>query len=142
VAERDRSQITDSTTLLSDPSDVIRALTRFGDVFDPRTGSILFLGGTRGFRTEPFHPGFLAGVEERAELARRLHRLGQRERLLLFLWYVEGDSASEIAERLGISRVHCYRLRNRALTALASPDAPALARRPYRSQPVREPHTR
>ena len=109
--------------LLREPADVVRALRRFGDFVDPKTGSILFLGGTRRRGGDPFHPAFLTGVEERTELARRLQRLAPRERLLLFLWYVEGWPAARIAERLEISRVHCYRLRNRALRDTVADEA-------------------
>ena len=112
----------DTQALLTETSDVIHALMRFHDGLDPRTGSILFLGGTKTFRSDPFHPGFLTGVEERGELLRRLRRIGSRERLLLFLWYVDGWSASDIAQHLGISRVHCYRLRNRALNDMVAPE--------------------
>lgn len=102
--------------MLDTASDVIRNLLRYRDVFDPKSASILFAGkGTRGFGGEPFRGGFISRFEERTELARRLRRLPSRERALLYLWYVESLPVTEIAVRLGVSRVHCYRLRNRAL---------------------------
>jgi DNA-directed RNA polymerase specialized sigma24 family protein len=104
--------------VLAQPPDVIRALLRYREVVDPRTGSILFLGGGRRYRSDPFHPGFLAGMEERAELVRRLRRIEPRDRLLLFLWYVDGLPVTEIAQRMGISRMQCYRRRDRALKAI------------------------
>jgi DNA-directed RNA polymerase specialized sigma24 family protein len=101
-----------------DRSDIVRALARYGDEAGPRTGSVMFVGGAPPRSREPFHPGVIAGLEERAELARRLRRLGDRDRLLVFLWYVQGWSVPRIAAHLGISRVHCYRVRDRALGAM------------------------
>jgi Homeodomain-like domain-containing protein len=101
-----------------DRSDLVRALARYGDEAGPRTGSVMFVGGAPSRSRDPFHPGVVAGLEERAELARRLRRLDSRDRLLVFLWYVQGWSVPNIAARLGISRVHCYRVRDRALRAM------------------------
>jgi DNA-directed RNA polymerase specialized sigma24 family protein len=78
----------------------------------------MFVGGTPPRSRDPFHPGVIAGLEERAELARRLRRISDRDRLLVFLWYVEGWPVPDIAAHLGISRVHCYRVRDRALGAM------------------------
>ena len=114
------THLREGPTHLRGRADIVRALIRLGDTVDPRSGSILFLGGTRGSAREPFHPAFLNLIEERAELVRRLSALAPRERLLLYLWYVEGWPVERIAERLQISRVHCYRLRNRALRDLVA----------------------
>ena len=85
---------------------------------------MLFAGGKpRGDDPDPFLPGFLSDLDERVELTRRLKRLPDRERLLLFLWYIEGAPVTSISRTLGLSRAHCYRLRNQALRTLAS-DAP------------------
>jgi DNA-directed RNA polymerase specialized sigma24 family protein len=106
--------------LLRCRSDVIRAFGRCRDLDEPRSGSIVHrISSTGGDRSgDPFHPWLLAGLEERAELADRLRRVGPRERRLLFLWYAEGQPVSAIAKTLGISRVHCYRLRDRAIQAM------------------------
>lgn len=80
-----------------------------------------------GHRRDAFHPGLVAGLEERAELAARLRRIGPRERLLLFLWYAEEQPVTAIAQRLGVSRVHCYRLRDRALREMTDGGAPRAA---------------
>jgi DNA-directed RNA polymerase specialized sigma24 family protein len=101
-----------------DRSDLVRALVRYGDEAGPRTGSVMFVGGAPPRSRDPFHPGVIAGLEERAELARRLRRISDRDRLLVFLWYVEGWPVPDIAAHLGISRVHCYRVRDRALGAM------------------------
>lgn len=68
---------------------------------------------------DPFGHGFVAHIDTRAETKRRLASLEPRLRLLLYLWYVEERPVTEIAARLGCSRVHCYRLRDRGLEALA-----------------------
>lgn len=102
------------------PLAVAVALRRYGEVFDPRTGSVI--GVSRGawdWSGDPFRSGFLGAVEERAELVRRMmSRLEPRERLLLILWYVSDMQATVIARQLQVSRVHCYRLRDKALRAL------------------------
>ena len=103
---------------------IIRALAHTRQAVDPRTGSIIFLSGAKSGNKDPFSGAFLAGIEERSELVRRLRLIEPRERLLLFLWYVEGLPVTTIAERLGISRVHCYRLRKRAFEQMTKPDVP------------------
>jgi DNA-directed RNA polymerase specialized sigma24 family protein len=107
------------------PLAVAVALRRYGEVFDPRTGSVIGVSrGGRGWSGDPFRPGFLGAVEERAELVRRmLARLQPRERLLLTLWYVSDLQPTVIARQLQVSRVHCYRLRNKALRALCDVEA-------------------
>src|SRR5919197_644461 len=71
------------------PLAVAVALRRYGELFDPRTGSVIGVSrGGRHWSGDPFQPGFLGAVEERTELARRMTaRLQPRERLLLVLWY-------------------------------------------------------
>lgn len=112
--------ISSKGNLLRSPMDVIRAFWRCRDFDEPRSRSIVRrISSSGGDRSrDPFHPWLLAGLEERAELADRLRRIGPRERRLLFLWYVEGQPVSGIAKTLGISRVHCYRLRDRAFRAM------------------------
>ena len=102
------------------PLAVAVALRRYGEVFDPRTGSVIGVSrGGRHWSGDPFQPGFLGAVEERTELARRMTaRLQPRERLLLVLWYVSDMPPTVIARQLKVSRVHCYRLRDKALRAL------------------------
>ena len=106
--------------LLTDPAQVVRALTSFTDGVRPVSSSVLSVGSRRR-SSDLLGYGALARVEEHAELTRRLKRLAARERLLLLLWYAEGWPVVSIAEHLGISRIHCYRLRNRAIEALTCP---------------------
>jgi DNA-directed RNA polymerase specialized sigma24 family protein len=107
---------------LDDPASVIRALANYHGSSEPRSGSLMLVSQTgRRATTDGYGYAFLARVEEHEELVRRLRRLEPRERLLLLLWYAEGWAVTDIAARLQISRVHCYRLRDRALDQLTSP---------------------
>lgn len=109
------------------PAQVIVALKRYRDVFDPRTTSII-TPSRNGHdpHADPFRTGFLAGIQERDELLRRLsERIARRERILLLLWYIADLPVGRIARRLDISRVHCYRLRKQAIESLC--DDPARA---------------
>jgi DNA-directed RNA polymerase specialized sigma24 family protein len=102
------------------PAEVISALKRYRDAFDPRTTSIItpFRNG-HDPHAEPFRAGFLGSIQERDELLRRLtERIAVRERALLLLWYIADLPVARIARRLGISRIHCYRLRKQAIDCL------------------------
>ncbi len=124
--------------VLADPASVIRALEGYHGAFAPRSGSLMLVSPTgRRAVTDGYGYAFLRHVEEHEELVRRLRLLEPRERLLLLLWYAEGWAVTDIAARLQISRVHCYRLRDRALDRLTTPiDDPA------RLAPVASPGTR
>lgn len=108
--------------MLEHPADVIRALQRYADVFDPRSGSIIAVGSaqTPGYG-DPFRGGLVSRFEERWELVRRIQRLDERKRRVLSLWYISSLPVVQIARTLHLSRMHCYRLRNQALHELANP---------------------
>lgn len=117
-------------------SEVIRALVRYADVFDPNTCSVILVGrAAKSFGRDPFRGGFIARIEERAELVRRLRRLHPRKRTVLCLWYMTSRTAVEIAKHVGVSRMHCYRLRNQALAEMARAEEEEGAPRPQ-PQPV------
>ncbi|HVL90597.1 MAG TPA: sigma factor-like helix-turn-helix DNA-binding protein [Actinomycetota bacterium] len=97
------------------PGDVVRALERSRDCFDPSSTSLMIVAETKNPHRDPFGRGFIAGFEERTELRKRLARLDERSRALVILWHAYGHPVAQIARRLGISRVHCYRLERRAL---------------------------
>jgi DNA-directed RNA polymerase specialized sigma24 family protein len=114
-----------SSRLLRDTDDVIRALARFNDPTAARSTSLMMVprhqrrgaGDAYGFAS-------LSWIEEHTELVRRLRALDRREREMLLLCYTEDRSVAEVAELLGISRVHGYRLRRRALERMTSPVEP------------------
>lgn len=99
---------------------VERALRHYTDAVQVRSSSIMSTGGTGGGDRFPFHPSLLDGVEERAELGRRMRWLEPEERAVLVGWYVEALSASALARRLGRSVRHVYRLRRNAIDYLVS----------------------
>jgi hypothetical protein len=106
---------------------VVWALKRYQDVFDPKSGSIIIpVKGRSEHTSEPFKPGFLEGIDRRDELLYRMRtRLDNRERMLLVLWYIADLKPGEVARKLGISRMHTYRLKKKALWALVDDDARA-----------------
>jgi DNA-directed RNA polymerase specialized sigma24 family protein len=102
------------------PESIIHALKRYRDVFDPKTGSLILIARDRFDPSRgPFRAGFIDRLEERQELRRRMtERIQPRERKLLYLWYVADLPVTRVARMLGISRMHCYRLRKDALSAM------------------------
>lgn len=113
-----------NSSVFSTPEGVAFALRRYRDVFEANTSSVIGVSRdafdpSRG----PFRSGFIAELDEREELRRRMaERIAARERELLFLWYVADLPPTRVATSLGISRIHAYRLRNGALTALCDAD--------------------
>jgi DNA-directed RNA polymerase specialized sigma24 family protein len=102
------------------------ALLTYTEWWHPSTSSILQVGAARrskGF-SDGFRPGLLETLEERAEVCRRFWRLDQRDRQILFLWYVRELSAEEIARIVGISRRHFFRCRSNALDAIVEQGQP------------------
>lgn len=117
--------------MFEEPGDVIRALVRFADCYDPKTASLMLVGAaTKDPHGDPFGNGFIAHFDERAELLVRMQRVDERARTLLVMWYVQGRPVAHIARALGISRVHCYRVQRRALAAMI--DDPKVAGTPAR----------
>ena len=116
-----------SDSLFATPAGVISMLRRYRDVFDAKTTSLLLVS-RQGFDPSqgPFRAGFLSRLDEREELRQRMaDRLAERERKLLFLWYVVELRPGDVARTIRVSRVHCYRLRNDALAALCDEEAPS-----------------
>jgi DNA-directed RNA polymerase specialized sigma24 family protein len=95
--------------------EIIAALREHGDVYDPKTCSVIQLGRSRSASQEPFRYGFIGTFDTRAELVRLLRILDARSRALLILWYHDGRPVTQVARALNISRVHCYRVRDQAL---------------------------
>jgi DNA-directed RNA polymerase specialized sigma subunit len=98
---------------------IIAALERVQDGAPSRTTSLIELGhGDRDPEADPFRPGYLSSLDVRTELTRLLRHVDDRSRRLLVLWFVHGRPVTQIAAELGISRVHSYRLKNKALDVM------------------------
>jgi DNA-directed RNA polymerase specialized sigma subunit len=99
---------------------VIWALLTYTDWWQPSSTSILQVAAARRSSDLPngFRDGLLDTLDERTELCRRMARLGDRDRRVLYLWYVQQLSATDIAKALHISRRQCFRLRAGAIHAL------------------------
>ncbi len=107
-------------------AEVIRGLLTYTDWWQPVTSSILRVGPSRhaGAQGDGIRPGLLETLDERTELRRRVSLLVERDRRLLFLWYVEQLEAKDIARALRISRRQCFRLRARAVQAVVDAGEP------------------
>jgi len=103
--------------VLSSPQEVIHSLLCYTDWWQPATTSILRVAGARRSRdiAEGIPLGLLATLDERTELCRRMQNLGDRDRYLLFLWYVKQLSAQDIGRALAISRRQVFRRRANAV---------------------------
>ncbi len=107
--------------------DVVWALVTYTDWWQPRTGSVIAVAGARrasGF-DDGIRDGLLDTLDQRIELCRRMATLEERERRILYLWYVRELAAHEIAREVRISRRHCFRLKAAALRALVDQDEDA-----------------
>jgi DNA-directed RNA polymerase specialized sigma subunit len=98
--------------------DVIRGLVRYTDWWQPVTSSLYRIAGKRAASGDGIAPGLVETLDERTELCRRMATLPERDRRLLFLWYVKQDDVLDIARALHISRRHCFRIRANAIRAL------------------------
>jgi hypothetical protein len=108
--------------LLVSPAEVARCLLTYSDWWQPATASVFSVGSTRrsGRASDGLHPGLLDSLDERMELCRRMSILGERDRRLLFLWYVSQLEAGDIAKSLRISRRQCFRLRAQAIRKIVA----------------------
>ena len=98
--------------MLSTPRQVVWALITYTDWWQPNTSSVYHVGKLRGsFVSDGIRGGLLDTLPEREELCRRMQRIAERDRLLLFLWYLRELPAIDIARELRISRRQCFRRR-------------------------------
>ena len=106
--------------MFASTDEVIRALLTYTDWWQPSTGSILQVGNARRDANagDGLRAGLVETIDGRTELCRRMERLSERERQVLFLWYVRQLAAHEIAKELRISRRQCFRLRSKAVDRL------------------------
>lgn len=104
--------------MLETPDVVIRALLVYTDWWQPTTTSVIQLGSAsrKGrLREEGVPYGLLETLGERAELRLRMQQLSERDREVLFLWYLQQLSVEEISRSLRISRRQCFRRRASAI---------------------------
>jgi DNA-directed RNA polymerase specialized sigma24 family protein len=105
--------------VLSAFTEVEWALRRYTDAYQPRTASIMQTPtGKGGSDRFPFRPALIDRLDERTELRARMALLTHEEREVLLRWYVEGASVQSIAQTMGRSTRHVYRLRTHAIEAI------------------------
>ena len=106
--------------VLSTAKQVIWCLLTYTDWWQPSSASILLVGAARrgGERTDGIHPGLVETLDERTELCRRVARISERERQVLFLWYMRQLPVREIATALGVSIRQCQRTRAKAIARI------------------------
>jgi DNA-directed RNA polymerase specialized sigma24 family protein len=109
-----------SVSRLASARDVILALVTYTDWWQPASTSVMQVGAARrGQASEDGLPAGLVGsLDVRTELTRRMQHISERERALLFHWYILQLPVSEVADALDVSRRHCFRLRNGAIRKL------------------------
>lgn len=102
---------------LASPNEVVRSLVRYTDWWQPSTASVFQVGPARRVKgySDGIPPGLLGSLDERAELCRRMQHIAPRDRLLLFLWYVQQLAVDDIAPLVKISRRQCFRRRAAAI---------------------------
>lgn len=113
--------------MLESQNDVIRSLITYTDWWQPFTGSVLQVGGKRG-NSDGLREGLVDTFDERTELRRRVWLLDERDRHVLFLWYVRQLPTRDIAQILGMSRRTCMRRKAdavRKIVDLGTPNAAA-----------------
>jgi len=113
---------------LASPGGVARCLVTFPDCVQPSTGSVLsFSGLKRKDRGDGLRAELTNLLEVRVELGRRMQMLEERDRELLFLWYVRHLHVDDIAGELGISRRQCFRRRASAIRKIVEAGRPEAA---------------
>jgi len=115
--------------VLDSANEVIFLLLRYTDWWQPPSTSVIQVGSARrgSDLSSGFREGLLETLDERTELSRRMRFLEDRDRRLLFLWYVTQLTASEIARELKLSRRQVFRRRARAVTELVKLGDPEAA---------------
>ena len=105
--------------MLSTPKQVVWALITYTDWWQPNTSSVYQLGNRReSFVSDGIRGGLLDTLPERDELCRRMQRVPETNRHLLYLWYLRQLPVHEIAQELRLSRRQCFRRRADAIRAI------------------------
>jgi DNA-directed RNA polymerase specialized sigma24 family protein len=114
--------------MLSTPRQVIWALITYTDWWQPTTASVYKVGNLRDtFVADGIRAGLLDTLGERDELCRRMQQVDERDRRLLYLWYLRQLPAHEIAKELRLSRRQCFRRRAAVIRTIVELGDPAKA---------------
>jgi DNA-directed RNA polymerase specialized sigma subunit len=114
------------TFVLRTRNEVIRALVMYTDWWQPSSSSVIRVGVQRSkdsHHGDGMPTGLLDRIDERTELCRRMRDVNERDRTILFLWYVKQLAVDDIARAVGISRRHCFRRKAAAISAIVDSDA-------------------
>jgi DNA-directed RNA polymerase specialized sigma subunit len=102
--------------MLSTPRRVEWALITYTDWWQPSTSSIYEVRKSAGTVASDGMPvGLLETLSLRDELCWRMRQISDRDRRLLYLWYLRQLPVQEIAQDLRISRRQCFRRRSAAI---------------------------
>jgi DNA-directed RNA polymerase specialized sigma subunit len=112
--------------MLDSPREVVRALLTYMDWWQPATTSVLQAGAARRGNdpAQGFRAGLLETLDERTELSRRMQHIEDRDRRVLFLWYVRQVAVKDICRAVRISRRQCFRRRAKAIRLLVEAGQP------------------
>jgi DNA-directed RNA polymerase specialized sigma24 family protein len=114
--------------MLSTSTQIVWALITYTDWWQPSSTSVYRVGSDREtFAGDGLRAGLLDTLSERTELCRRMRHVADRDRQLLYLWYLRQLPAHEIAKELGISRRQCFRRRAAVIRRLVELGEPAAA---------------
>jgi len=105
--------------VLSTSDQVVWALVTYTDWWQPNSASVYKVGKRGAFASDGIRDGLLDTLPEREELCRRMQRIAEQDRRLLFLWYLRELPAVDIARELRISRRQCFRRRAAVIRRLA-----------------------
>ena len=87
----------------------------YTDWWQPKTESVYRIGARATFASDGIPGGLLDTLSERDELCRRMLRVRESDRRLLWLWYLRQLPVHEIAQDLQIGRRQCFRRRASAI---------------------------
>jgi len=106
------------TTLLNE-FDVIRCLITYTDWWHLVSASVIQVSARRRQgASDGFSPGLLDTLDERTDLCRKMALLEEKDRHILFLWYVAQLPVREIAAIVGVSGRQCFRRRAKAVRTI------------------------
>ena len=114
--------------MLDTPERVVWALITYTDWWQPSTASVYRVGARREtFALDGIPSRLLDTIPERDELRRRMKQVDERDRMLLYLWYLRQLPAHHIAHELGISRRQTFRRRAAVIRSIVAMGDPSLS---------------